>query len=76
MVEISVKVPDDLSEDMQKLHIDVSRAVAEAIKNEIVRVVALKAISSRSMLTEEDALKLGKKLKSGRFKELQKEGKV
>ena len=70
MAEISIKIPEDLKKQIEESNIDLSKVITESITNELIRVLALRTISSKSKLSEEDALELGKKLKSVRFKHL------
>ena len=74
MAEIVIKIPEELKREIEEHELDVSRVVAESITNEVLRFVALKTIASKSKLTEEDAVELGRKLKEGRFEELKKKG--
>lgn len=74
MAEIKVRIPEDLEKEIKKHHLDVSKIVSESIRDELLRLVALEIIASKSKLTEEDAIKLGRKLKEGRFKKLKEEG--
>ena len=74
MAEISIEIPETLKKQIEKSNLDVSRAVAESIANELVRVSTLRNIISKSKLSEKDALDLGKEIKSGRFKKLKERG--
>lgn len=74
MAEIVVKIPEELEKEIKEHHLDVSKVVAESVTDELLRFVALKTIASKSKLTEEDAVELGRKLKEGRFEELRKKG--
>jgi len=74
MAEIVVKIPEELWKEIREHHLDVSRVAMESVTDEVLRFIALKTIASRSKLTEEDAIELGRKLKEGRFEELRKKG--
>jgi len=74
MAELRVDIPEELIREIKEFNLDVSRVVTESISEELLRLVALKTIASKSKLTEEDAIELGKKLKEGRFEELKKKG--
>ena len=76
MAEINIKISDELSEEIKEFNLDVSRIVAKSIREELVKLMALKAIAGKSKLSMEDALVLGKKIKKGRFEELKKKGLV
>ena len=74
MAEILVKVPEKLEEEIMNLEINVDPVVINSIRNELFKTI-VKTIAAKSKLTEEDALELRRKIKSGRFEKLQKEGK-
>lgn len=74
MVEISIKIPEDLKKQIDESKLDVSNVVIDSLTDELAKILALKIIASKSKLSEEDALRLGRKIKSGRFKELKKRG--
>jgi len=74
MAELKIEIPDELDREIKELKLDVSNVVTKSITEELVRFVALKIIASKSKLTKEDAISLGRKLKEGRFKELKKKG--
>ncbi len=74
MAELKIKVPNEIEREVKEFNLDVSKVVVESIKEELVRYAALKMIASRSQLTEEDAIELGRKIKKGRFERLKKEG--
>mgnify|MGYP001562132660 CR=1 FL=1 len=74
MVKINVEISDELKKQIDESNIDVSRVFSESISNELIKVLALRVISSKSKLSEEDSLKLGREIKSGRFNELKSRG--
>ena len=68
MAKITIDIPDDLQKELQISNLDVSRVVITSIRNEVMRFVALKALASKSRLTQEDALVLGRKIKESGMK--------
>lgn len=74
MVEIKVAIPEDLMQEMEKSSfIDWSKVVRNAIREKATKLARLKAIASKSKLTEEDAVELGRKINKRlheRYKEL------
>mgnify|MGYP001574725499 CR=1 FL=1 len=74
MAELKIQVPNEIEREVKEFNLDVSKVVIESIKGELTRYVALKMIASKSHLTEEDAIELGRKIKKGRFEKLKKEG--
>ena len=74
MAELRIEISEDLKKQIEESNLDVSRAVAESIANELVRASALRNIVSKSKLSEKDALELGKEIKSGRFNKLKERG--
>ena len=74
MAIIKIDIPEELNEEIVRFNLDVSGAIIESIKEEIIRFVALKTIGSKSKLIEKDAIELGKKVKQGRYEELKKKG--
>ncbi|RMF90487.1 MAG: hypothetical protein D6733_03660 [Methanobacteriota archaeon] len=66
MSEIVVDLPEDLKKVMSKhKSVDWSGIAEEAIRKAAAEIELLNAIASESKLTEEDALKLGRKVKKG-----------
>lgn len=82
MAEVKFKVPREVKEEVEKhSEIDWPDVVSEAVRKELrerakreIIVSALNKILKDSKLTEEDVLKLGKKVKEGMWKRYQKEG--
>ena len=68
MAKITIDIPDDLQKELQISNLDVSRVVITSIRNEVMRFVALKALASKSRLTQEDALVLVIKIKESGMK--------
>ena len=76
MKEIKISIPDDLERELKEFKLDVSGIVVKSIRDELIKLVALKLITSRSKMTEEDAIELGREIKRGRFEQLRKKGLV
>ena len=63
MPTITLSVPEDLKKEMdESKEINWSEVARTAIKNKIAQLNILKQITSKSNLTEKDALELGKKI--------------
>lgn len=62
MVEIVVKIPEELKQEMDKIPVDWSKIARDAIREKAIRWAKLKDAISKSKLTEDDALKLGRKV--------------
>ncbi len=76
MVEIRIEIPDELNNRIKQIKLDVSKKMVESIRNELAKFVTLKAIASKSRMTENEAIELGRKIKKGRFEELRSKGMV
>ena len=74
MGTISIKIPDEFEQEIKNIEIDVAPELVASLRNEIIKILALKTIAAKSTLTEKDALELGKKLKMGRGAELKRSG--
>jgi len=74
MGTISIKIPDEFEQEIKNIEIDVAPELVASLRNEIIKILALKTIAAKSTLTEKDALELGKKLKMGRGAELKRRG--
>ena len=73
MTEVVVRIPADLEHRMKELpEVDWSSVARVLIRGEVSRLVLLKSIVSKSKLTEEDALELGKKVNEGLAKRYNK----
>ncbi|MDO8508141.1 MAG: hypothetical protein Q7S27_00485 [Nanoarchaeota archaeon] len=74
MGEIKIELSEELEKKLRELpHIDWSRLIAEHVQKEVYALLRLKAIASKSKLTEEDALKLGREINNSlhnRYKEI------
>lgn len=62
MAELKIIIPEELKKKMERFKIDWSSVGRELLKKEIDELSELKAIVSKSRLTEEEALLLGKKV--------------
>lgn len=63
MPTITLSVPEDLKHEMDEAReINWSEVARAAIKIKISQLKVLKAISTKSKLTEKDALELGRKI--------------
>jgi len=75
MVNITLSLPEDIKKEMEKFpEINWSVIAREAIKKRILLLATFSELIKDSKLTEEDAIKLGRELKKGRFKELKAKG--
>jgi post-segregation antitoxin (ccd killing protein) len=74
MAVVNVNIPDELLDEMKKLNLDVSRFISNKVKEEIVRISVLRAISNRSGMDENKAIELGKVIKKGRYDRLRSQG--
>ncbi len=73
MSEVTVHIPEDLSNVMRRhASIDWSGIAGEAIRKAAAELELFDAIASESMLTEEDAIILGKKVKKGMWEKVYK----
>ncbi len=72
MPTITLSVPDDLKKDMDvSRDINWSEVAREAIRTKVSQLKILKAITSKSKLTEKDALELGRKINKSLHKRYQ-----
>ena len=63
MPTITLSVPDDLKRDMDSSRdINWSEVAREAIRTKVSQLKILKSITSKSKLTNKDALELGRKI--------------
>ena len=76
MAELTIQVSNEIEREVKEFNLDISKVVVESIKEELARYAALKMIASRSQLTEEDAIELGRKIKKGRYNKLKEMGYV
>ncbi len=79
MRTVTLSVPNPLKEHMNEYpEINWSEVSREELRNKLTRFLLVKSISSKSKLSEEEAIefavKMGRKIKKGRFKQLKKEG--
>ena len=76
MTRINIEIPEELDREIKEFNLDVSEIIAKSIREELVKLMALKIIASKSKMTMEEAIELGRKMKRGRFEELKKKGLV
>jgi len=87
MPELVVKVPRELKQEVEETpEFNWSDFIARAIqvkafeleleRSKRLRRAVLESLASKSKLTEEDALELGRKIKKGRFEKLKARGLV
>ncbi len=72
MAELRVLIPEELKRKMERFKIDWTSVTRELLKKEVDELSELKAIVSKSMLTEEEALALSRKVNKSlakRFRE-------
>ncbi|WP_456474715.1 hypothetical protein [Candidatus Pyrohabitans sp.] len=72
MAELRIIIPEELKRKMERFNIDWPSVARELLKREVEELSELKAIVSKSELTEEEALALGRKVNKSlarRFKE-------
>ncbi len=63
MVSITLAVPEELKKEMDKFkHINWSSVAREAIKEKIEFLEEMNKLLSKSKLTKEDAIRLGRKV--------------
>jgi predicted transcriptional regulator len=73
MAEITIKISDDLKHKMEEFSMNWDSIIDAIIRNKISEWERFRSIVSKSKLTEEDALELGKKINEGlakRYKRL------
>ena len=62
MAELKIKIPEDLKRKMEKFGVDWSPAIRRMIEREIQNLTEIERIISKSKMTEENALELGRKI--------------
>ena len=62
MAELKIKIPEELKKKIEKLGIDWSPAVRRMIEKEIQNLGEIEKIVSKSKMSDEDALEIGKKI--------------
>jgi len=74
MVNVTLSVPEDLKRQMDQFpEINWSQVARQAISEKAAQLAVLKAVASKSKLTEKDALELGRKINKGlakRYREM------
>ena len=75
MVSITLSVPEELKQDMDKFpEMNWSAVAREAIKQKIILLKKFREFTRDSTMTEEDALRLGKEVNKAlakRYKEME-----
>ncbi|MDI6654353.1 MAG: hypothetical protein QME59_00495 [Candidatus Hydrothermarchaeota archaeon] len=72
MAELRIVIPEELKRKMEKFKIDWPSVARDLLKKEVDELSELKAMVSKSMLTEEEALALSRKVNKSlakRFRE-------
>ena len=73
MVSLTLSIPEDLKREMEKLpEINWSVIAREAIRQRIMILKRIKEFSRDSELTEEDAVRIGRKINEGLAKRYNK----
>ena len=71
MVSLTLSVPDDMKKKMDKFpEMNWSEIARAAINKRLVLLERFREFTKDSDLTEEDAIRIGREIKKGRFKEL------
>lgn len=64
MPEIKIRVPEDLKREMDKAEgVDWSKVARDAIRKKSSQLALLKSIASKSELSKEDTIELGREVK-------------
>ncbi|MFH1256265.1 MAG: hypothetical protein V1494_03135 [Candidatus Diapherotrites archaeon] len=75
MATLTLAIPDEMKQEMDKTReINWSEVARSAIKEKMVQLQLLKEITSKSKLTEKDALELGKKINKSLHERYAKKG--
>jgi len=76
MPNLTISIPDKLREELSEFKImNWSEVAREAFEKKIVQLRILESFSKDSELTQEDALRLGRKVNEALSKRLSKRGK-
>jgi len=62
MAELKIKIPEELKQEMDEFKVDWSLVARNLIKHKLDRLLELKALVSKSKLTEEDVAELSEKI--------------
>lgn len=81
MRTVTLSVPEKLKSQMDAFkEINWSEVAREELRDRLTRFLIVKSISSKSKLSEKEAIEfaveLGRKIKKGRFEQLKKEGQL
>ena len=75
MPNLTIAIPEELRKELSEFKIiNWSEVAREAFEKKIVQLRVLESFSKDSELTQEDALKLGRKVNEGMIKKLKEEG--
>ncbi|MEI6058467.1 MAG: hypothetical protein WCP89_01725 [archaeon] len=75
MPNLTISIPDKLREELSEFKImNWSEVAREAFEKKIAQLRILESFSKDSELTDEDALRLGRKLKEGMRKKYKEKG--
>ena len=73
MATLTLTIPEDLKNEMENYKVvNWSELVCSAINEKLAKLRILKAISAKSKFSEEDALKLGRKINKSLHEKLEK----
>ena len=62
MAELRIRIPEDLKRKMEKFGVDWTPIIRRMIEDEIRNLAKIEEIISKSRMTEDNALELGKKV--------------
>ena len=73
MPTITLSVPEDLKQDMEKSKfVNWSEVARGAIREKVAQLKILESIAAKSKLTENDAIEIGRKIKKAMHERYQK----
>ena len=70
MAEICVELPDELEEDAERIEREVEEFVSLEEKRKLISLFIDEVMKGAKQLKEDELVKLGRKIKSGRFERL------
>ena len=62
MAELKVEIPEELKQEMDEFKVDWSLVARKLIKQKLDKLLELKAVVSKSKLTEEDVAELSERI--------------
>jgi len=75
MPNLTIAIPEKLRKELSEFKVmNWSEVAREAFEKKIVQLKILESFSKDSELTQEDALRLGRKIKEGMWKKYKKAG--